>query len=185
MAICNRCKLEAGNNFHKRQSTCCDCRKELERLRYQSKRTEIRAKQHTYWHSNKKKIREYRRKYERERYHSDAMYRLSQIVRKRLQKIFNGSKSESTETLLGISFEKLLALLGDRPSADYHLDHICPLAQAQTEEELKRLCHYTNLQWLPSKTNASKAHHKTSMGVTICKSLLGRDWVDCIGGSNG
>ncbi len=38
----------------------------------------------------------------------------------------------------------------------WHIDHIIPLASAKTEEELKSLCHYTNLQPLWAKENLSK-----------------------------
>ena len=38
----------------------------------------------------------------------------------------------------------------------WHIDHVIPLASAKTEEELKSLCHYTNLQPLWAEENLSK-----------------------------
>ena len=38
----------------------------------------------------------------------------------------------------------------------YHIDHIVPLATAQTEEDVIKLCHYTNLQLLTAKDNLEK-----------------------------
>ena len=37
-----------------------------------------------------------------------------------------------------------------------HIDHIIPLATANTEEEVIALCHYTNLQLLKAQDNLSK-----------------------------
>ena len=39
---------------------------------------------------------------------------------------------------------------------DVHIDHIVPLATANTEEEVIKLCHYTNLQLLKAKDNLEK-----------------------------
>jgi hypothetical protein len=39
---------------------------------------------------------------------------------------------------------------------DWHLDHIIPLCEAKTEEELFKLNHYTNLQPLWAEDNLKK-----------------------------
>ena len=39
---------------------------------------------------------------------------------------------------------------------EWHIDHIIPLASATTKEEIKKLCHYTNLQPLLAEENLSK-----------------------------
>lgn len=39
---------------------------------------------------------------------------------------------------------------------DVHIDHIIPLTTAESEEDIIRLCHYTNLQLLKAKDNLEK-----------------------------
>ena len=39
-----------------------------------------------------------------------------------------------------------------------HIDHIKPLKYANTEKEIVKLCHYTNLQLLKAQDNLEKAN---------------------------
>ena len=38
-----------------------------------------------------------------------------------------------------------------------HIDHIIPLSSAETEEDMYKLCHYTNLQYLKPEDNLAKS----------------------------
>jgi len=41
---------------------------------------------------------------------------------------------------------------------EWHIDHIIPLSSAETEQEIIKLCHYTNLQPLWAFDNISKGN---------------------------
>lgn len=89
------------------------------------------------------------------------------------------SKNTQAYSLLGCSFEELLAHLGVTSSKDYdgkHLDHICPNDQAKTTSELRKLQHFSNLRLVPKEVNMAKGHKPTPEGIRLCRDLLGRDW---------
>jgi len=73
-------------------------------------------------------------------------------------------KGTKTEKMLGIDFNSLKQYLENQFTkgmswdnyGKWHIDHIIPLSSANTEEELKLLCHYKNLQPLWSFDNISK-----------------------------
>jgi hypothetical protein len=67
--------------------------------------------------------------------------------------------------------------LGNPPCEHPHLDHICPVAQAKTEEEVIKLQNYINFQWLTPEENTSKGDKPTEEGIFLCRFLLGREWI--------
>jgi len=87
------------------------------------------------------------------------------------------TKKSSTFRMLGCSYAKLMEHLGPKPTEDAHIDHICPCAQAQDEEELIKLQYYTNLRWMPAKENLSKGCKRTKEAEEMCRSLLHREWI--------
>ena len=79
--------------------------------------------------------------------------------------------------IVGCTIEELHKHLGEKPEACCHIDHICPLAQAITINEVHKLFHYSNLRWLNSSTNISKGDSVTEEGLINCRLLLGREWI--------
>ncbi len=98
---------------------------------------------------------------------SDPLFKLSWNLRVRTRMAFKNKKwhkGGGTEKLLGTSFkiskqhieEKFTKGMSWENYGKWHIDHIVPLASAKTEEELRLLCHYTNLQPLWAIDNIKK-----------------------------
>jgi len=102
----------------------------------------------------------------------DPMYKMRQEVRKQLY-----AKDANAEEMLGCTYEEFRAYLGPKPEGKYDKDHICPLAQAQNEEELRKLQHHTNFRWMKHKENMAKSDCWTPDGAQKCRELLGREWL--------
>jgi len=203
---CKKCGQDRElTDFHKDRSkrdglaSCCNhCAKEY-RLQHKARensrsqayyaehREIIRKQKQEYRAANPEKQAEYRKrtkahaaKRERIRRASDELFRVSKCLRRRLREALRTKgaivKNGTTEQLLGCSFSALLQRLGTPPSPDAHIDHICPLAQAKTVEELHLLSHYSNLCWMSPIENIKKRDRWTEEGAHLCRILLGREW---------
>lgn len=100
----------------------------------------------------------------------------------------NVKKQHKTEALLGCAVEELIRHVeglfepwmtwdnyGNKKGR-WSLDHICPVSQAQTEEEVLLLQNFSNIMPLGHSENIRKFTSKTPLGEQLCKSLLGREW---------
>ena len=138
--------------------------------RYQKKYYEKNLKEKKkydkqYFEKNRAKI--YQRI--RNKYDTDEMYRFKLKVRNTIRMSFRRKgqyKNKRTEEILGCTFKELYQYLLDSYRKNYgtewngidevHIDHIIPLSTVKIEEEIIKLCHYTNLQLLKAKDNLSK-----------------------------
>ena len=136
---------------------------ERERQYYESNKERILERQREYYLANKVRWREY----EKERYDSDPLYALAKKCRRRTSNVLkrNGyTKDSTTKDMLGCTYEELMQHLESQfvdgmswdNRSEWHIDHIIPLASANTEAELLELCHHTNLQPLWARDNLSK-----------------------------
>lgn len=139
--------------------------------KYQEKYREKNPDQKNNWRINNiEKVREYSKTYEKVRRGIDPVYKFSRDIRSLIGGSFRrrGSiKPIKTEQVLGCSIEEFKnyiiskcpegVTLENFSRYGYHIDHIIPLASANSEEEILKLCHYTNLQPLWCKENLIKS----------------------------
>jgi hypothetical protein len=108
---------------------------------------------------------------DKERKLIDPIYKLSIIVRGRINKFFKLNKinkKNNTFDIVGCSpiflKEHIENKFTEGMSWDnrglfgWHIDHIIPLSSAKTKEEIYKLCHYTNLQPLWDEDNLKKSN---------------------------
>lgn len=104
-----------------------------------------------------------------ERYHNDMQNKLTRLLRNRLYSaIKNNRKDGSAIKDLGCNVSDFKIYLESKfqegmswdnwSKYGWHIDHIIPLANFDLtdKEQLKKACHYTNLQPLWAKDNWSK-----------------------------
>jgi len=133
-----------------------------------------------YRENNKERIKEYFKEYRknnkkrtneyiRERRKVDPLFKMSCNLRNRTSKAFKRkgySKNTKTQEMLGVDWEVCKAHIERQfkkgmkwsNQGEWHIDHIIPLASAKTEEGLKKLCHYSNLQPLWEADNLIKSN---------------------------
>jgi len=111
--------------------------------------------------------REYIRNYQKNKKLIDPLYNFSTNLRVRINHAFRRTKWKKegkTEKLLGCNFEFGIKHIENLFTegmnwgnyGKWHIDHIIPLSSAKNEEELTKLCHYTNLQPLWASDNIIK-----------------------------
>ena len=131
------------------------------------------------YHKNKEKhkerIKEYRKnnkirraQYQKKLLENNIIYKISQLCRSRIYHFLiktNITKKNKTFDIVGCSPEFLKEYLEQKftegmswelMGRHIHIDHIVPLSSANTEEEIYKLCHYTNLQPLWAEDNLKK-----------------------------
>ena len=127
-----------------------------------------------YIKNNKERIREYhkrnnskRRNRVKQRKITDPFYKMRCNLRSRTYMAFKlqgYSKDTKTQEMLGVDWEVCKAHIERQFTkgmnwdnyGEWHIDHIIPLSFANNEVELKKLCHYSNLQPLWAEENLSK-----------------------------
>ena len=161
--------------------------------RYNSLNKERHRDAQKKWRSNNK-FKDNKRCYDslRKRLKNNTSFRIStniaQILRKRLKKIGSHKQRERIASIIGCTideFKKHLEFIFQQNMSwsnygkdGWHMDHICPISQAVSREEVLKLNHYTNLQPLWAEDNLNKSDSKTKEAESMCIKLLDREWID-------
>jgi len=142
---------------------------EYQKQYYFDNKERLNAISKEYSHTEKMKV--WRREHKKERKANDPIYKLSEQTRTLINNCFRkkGYKKHSkTERILGCDFDTfynyLLATYKNNYNEEWdekekvHIDHIIPISKAETEDQIIKLCHYTNLQLLKEKDNLEKSN---------------------------
>ncbi len=186
MKKCSKCKKEKDlSEFYKRNSSkdgflshCKSCEKEYNKSRknkikesnatyYAKNKSSISEKNKEWVNANKEKVREYFRKRASNKLKTDPIFKMKRNLRNRTWYAFKNKgfkKDVRTVEVLGANWDiverhierQFKEGMNWENQGEWHIDHIIPLASANTEEDLKILFHYTNLQPLWAYENISK-----------------------------
>lgn len=144
-----------------------DPEKKKEWKRRYREKPETKAYMKKYLKEYNEKNKEKRKENHKTRLKKDPLYRFKTQVRKLLCQSFvrrNYCKNAKGEEILGCSMSFFAEYIKSKFTegmtlenyGEWHIDHIIPLATAQSIEDVKRLCHYTNLQPLWTQDNLRK-----------------------------
>ena len=170
-------KLWRQNNPEKRKEVNANYRsKNKEKIKISDKEYREKNKEKEqnrlkiYYQNNKEKVLNRNKKYNKNRLINDDFFRLKTYVRNRINKFLKLKKiykNNKTFDIVGCSAEFLKEYLEkkftegmswDLMGEHIHIDHIIPLSSANTDEEVYKLCHYTNLQPLWAEDNLKKSN---------------------------
>lgn len=154
--------------------------RERKRAYYHANKDKAAIWKRRYKDSHKEQLSEAAKKYRQEhkkelndkhieRLHTDPLFKLKERIRFNVRDSLRRkghNKTCKTADIVGCDLDSLCNYLfktweenyGHQWNGEpYHIDHIIPLATATTEEEVIRLCHYTNLQLLKPEDNMAKS----------------------------
>lgn len=168
--------IEKGKIYRKQNKEKIKIRQKESSRKYYIKNCDIikektinfRKKNPEYFKEWKNENPNYNNEYNKKRRREDVIFKIIHNMRCRLNVFLSNNeitKENKTFEIVGCSPEFLKehiekqfteGMSWDLMGKYIHIDHITPLSSAKSEEEVYRLCHYTNLQPLWAKDNLSK-----------------------------
>lgn len=153
---------------------------EYQREYQRRNKDKVHAWHKKYREKNKSSLLEYHRRYREEhreeirrkaleRLHNDPKHQMKERTRNMLRyalRSMGHRKNSRTSEILGCDINFFVNYLESTwekrygkkwCGEEYHIDHIVPLSTAKTEDDVIRLCHYTNLQMLTPEDNMAKS----------------------------
>ncbi|NHC02328.1 hypothetical protein G9F31_00825 [Acinetobacter sp. 187] len=161
----NKESIVASNKLYREKNK--DLINARDRKYYQRNRANYLQKQAEYQKLNAEARNAYTRQYRKSRRKTDRLFGIRQNMRARfryeLAKRGDSTHIKANE-YLGCSWLFLRDYLAQKFTdgmswnnyGEWHIDHIMPLASANTKDDLIKLCHYSNLQPLWAFDNLSK-----------------------------
>lgn len=180
--VCRICGIEKNIQYFRKGRVCRSCENKKNKKWNNDNKEKMLKYQKEYYKNNINKIKE-KRKIQWENWYSknkeyvkkrkknkNTLEKNKDKIRRTIRLSFRRKgliKSKHTEEILGISLKNfycyLLKTFKDNYGYEWdgiekvHIDHIIPLAIANNEEEVIRLCNYKNLQLLKEKDNLQKS----------------------------
>lgn len=164
-------KIKNNESSRKWREENKEYKKIKDREYYLENKDKIRERKKNWYKKNKDKLNKQRREWENKKIKEDPLFCLRRLLSTRTRNAFNQKsikKNSKTEEIIGCDWETLRKHMEskfqngmswiNRGKNGWHIDHIIPLSSAKTEDELKELCHYTNLQPLWEKDNLKKSN---------------------------
>jgi hypothetical protein len=165
----NRDKIKASKKAYQEENR--DKIKANKKAYYEANSDKIKASNKAYQEAHREANRDKRkathRNYMKRRCATDPLFKATCAVRSCIRTAIKNqgyAKNSRTELILGCSFEEFKNHIESKFSigmtwlnhGDWHIDHIIPMASANSEAEMLRLNHYTNLQPLWAMDNLKK-----------------------------
>jgi len=162
----NKEKIRINNNIWLKNNS--DYMKKYQKEYNLKNREKLNLKLKKWKEKNREKNLEKVNKKKKEKYDNNLEYKLKHLLRSRINKILKFKRNKSSVEVLGCTIDDFIKYIGSKflegMSWDnygyygWHIDHIIPLSSGKTEEEILKLCHYTNLQPLWAKQNLKKSN---------------------------